>query len=47
LVEAASGFDLRMLEAARAWLTDAAAAGRADQDYSAVLAQIIESNSPA
>jgi 3-hydroxyisobutyrate dehydrogenase-like beta-hydroxyacid dehydrogenase len=44
LAEAAAKIELRVFEAARGWLTDAAAAGRGDQDYSAVLAQIIESN---
>ena len=44
LAEAATGVDLRVFAAARTWLTDAAAAGRGGQDYSAVLAQIIESN---
>jgi 3-hydroxyisobutyrate dehydrogenase-like beta-hydroxyacid dehydrogenase len=44
LAEAATGVDLRVFAAARTWLTDAAAAGRGGQDYSAVLAHIIESN---
>jgi hypothetical protein len=33
-----------VFEAARTWLADAAAAGRGELDYSAMLAQIIESN---
>jgi 3-hydroxyisobutyrate dehydrogenase-like beta-hydroxyacid dehydrogenase len=45
LAEAAEGLDLRVFQAARSWLTDAAASGRGALDYSAVLAQIIESNS--
>jgi 3-hydroxyisobutyrate dehydrogenase-like beta-hydroxyacid dehydrogenase len=36
--------DMRVFEAARTWLADAAAAGRGELDYSAMLAQIIESN---
>jgi 3-hydroxyisobutyrate dehydrogenase/2-hydroxy-3-oxopropionate reductase len=38
---AASGVELRLLAAARAWLAEAEAAGRGDSDYSAVLAEII------
>jgi 3-hydroxyisobutyrate dehydrogenase-like beta-hydroxyacid dehydrogenase len=45
LAEAAEGLELRVFQAARSWLTDAAAAGRGAVDYSAMLAQIIESNS--
>jgi 3-hydroxyisobutyrate dehydrogenase-like beta-hydroxyacid dehydrogenase len=40
---ASSGLDLRVTEAARAWLVDAEAAGLGDEDYSAVLAQILRS----
>jgi 3-hydroxyisobutyrate dehydrogenase/2-hydroxy-3-oxopropionate reductase len=40
---ASSGLDLRVVEAARAWLVDAEAAGLGDEDYSAVLAQILGS----
>ena len=40
---ASSGLDLRVTEAARAWLADAEAAGLGDQDYSAVLKQILKS----
>jgi 3-hydroxyisobutyrate dehydrogenase-like beta-hydroxyacid dehydrogenase len=35
--------DLRIFEAARRWLADAENAGRGDQDYAAVLAEIIRS----
>ena len=42
---AASATELRALEAARTWLADAVARGRAEQDYSAVLAQILSSPS--
>jgi 3-hydroxyisobutyrate dehydrogenase-like beta-hydroxyacid dehydrogenase len=38
---AASGMDLRVLQAARTWLVDARDAGLGDQDYSAVLAYIL------
>jgi len=41
LAEAAKDVDLRVFHAARSWLADAAAAGRGDQDYTSVLAQII------
>jgi 3-hydroxyisobutyrate dehydrogenase/2-hydroxy-3-oxopropionate reductase len=44
LAEAADRMDMRVFEAARSWLADAAAAGRGELDYSAMLAQIIESN---
>jgi 3-hydroxyisobutyrate dehydrogenase-like beta-hydroxyacid dehydrogenase len=44
LAEAADRIDMRVFEAARSWLADAAAAGRGELDYSAMLAQIIESN---
>jgi 3-hydroxyisobutyrate dehydrogenase-like beta-hydroxyacid dehydrogenase len=44
LAEAADGIDMRVFEAARSWLADAAAAGRGELDYAAMLAQIIESN---
>jgi 3-hydroxyisobutyrate dehydrogenase-like beta-hydroxyacid dehydrogenase len=40
---ASSGLDLRITEAARSWLADADAAGHGDEDYSAVLAQILRS----
>jgi 3-hydroxyisobutyrate dehydrogenase-like beta-hydroxyacid dehydrogenase len=40
---ASSGLDLRVTEAARTWLADAEAAGLGDEDYSAVLAQILGS----
>jgi 3-hydroxyisobutyrate dehydrogenase/2-hydroxy-3-oxopropionate reductase len=45
ILEAAgsSGLDLRVTEAARTWLADAEASGLGDQDYSAVLAQILRS----
>jgi hypothetical protein len=33
-----------VFEAVRSWLADATAAGRGELDYSAMLAQIIESN---
>ena len=39
-----AGLDLRVLEAARSWLADAADQGRGDQDYSAVLATILGSD---
>jgi 3-hydroxyisobutyrate dehydrogenase-like beta-hydroxyacid dehydrogenase len=38
---AADGLDLRVLEAARAWLAEAEAAGLGEHDYSAVLAHIL------
>ena len=37
---AASNIDLRVVEAARAWLAEAEDAGHGDEDYSAVLARI-------
>jgi 3-hydroxyisobutyrate dehydrogenase/2-hydroxy-3-oxopropionate reductase len=40
---ASSGLDLRVVDAARAWLVDAEAAGLGDEDYSAVLGQILRS----
>jgi 3-hydroxyisobutyrate dehydrogenase-like beta-hydroxyacid dehydrogenase len=40
---ASLGFDLRVTEAARAWLAEAEAAGLGDEDYSVVLKQILES----
>jgi 3-hydroxyisobutyrate dehydrogenase-like beta-hydroxyacid dehydrogenase len=45
ILEAAtsSGLDLRVTEAAREWLVDAEAAGLGDEDYSAVLVQILRS----
>jgi 3-hydroxyisobutyrate dehydrogenase/2-hydroxy-3-oxopropionate reductase len=42
ILEAAPNTDLRLLRAAETWLADAERAGRGDQDYSAVLAQIVE-----
>jgi 3-hydroxyisobutyrate dehydrogenase-like beta-hydroxyacid dehydrogenase len=47
LGEAAEGLDLRVLEAARSWLSDARAAGRGEQDYAAMLAQILTANERA
>jgi 3-hydroxyisobutyrate dehydrogenase-like beta-hydroxyacid dehydrogenase len=41
LAAAAPHLDLRVFEAARSWLADAEAAGRSEQDYTFVLAQII------
>lgn len=41
--EAAGEVDLRVTEAARSWLADAAEGGLADEDYSAVLAWILGS----
>lgn len=38
---AAAGIDIPLARAAHTWLADAAAAGRADQDYTAILAQIL------
>ena len=38
---AAAGADLRLLAAARTWFTDAEEAGRGDDDYSAVLGEIV------
>jgi 3-hydroxyisobutyrate dehydrogenase-like beta-hydroxyacid dehydrogenase len=40
---APSGLDLRVTEAARAWLAEAEAAGLGDEDYSAVLKKILGS----
>jgi 3-hydroxyisobutyrate dehydrogenase-like beta-hydroxyacid dehydrogenase len=40
---AAAGVDLRVVEAARSWFRDADDAGWGDQDYSAVLARILQS----
>jgi 3-hydroxyisobutyrate dehydrogenase-like beta-hydroxyacid dehydrogenase len=37
----ATGVDVRVLEAARAWLADAKEAGLGDRDYSTVLAEIV------
>ena len=37
----AAGINLRLVPAAREWLTEAEQAGRGDEDYSAVLAQIV------
>ncbi len=46
IIEAAreAGVDVRLLEAARAWLADAEEAGFGDRDYSTVLAKIIETD---
>lgn len=43
LIAGASGIDLRLATAARAWLADADDAGLGDLDYSAVLARILGS----
>lgn len=43
ILDAASGLDLRVTEAARAWLEEAEAAGLGDEDYSAVLKKILGS----
>jgi len=43
LILEAGGPDLRLAAAARAWLADAEAAGRGAEDYSAVIARILES----
>jgi 3-hydroxyisobutyrate dehydrogenase-like beta-hydroxyacid dehydrogenase len=45
ILEAAPGTHLRLMQAAQSWLADAERAGRGDQDYSAVLAQILEQSS--
>jgi 3-hydroxyisobutyrate dehydrogenase-like beta-hydroxyacid dehydrogenase len=37
----AAGIDVRLVAAARTWLADAEASGRGEDDYSAVLAQIV------
>jgi len=42
ILEAAPNADLRLMRAAQTWLADAERAGRGDQDYSAVLAEIAE-----
>jgi 3-hydroxyisobutyrate dehydrogenase-like beta-hydroxyacid dehydrogenase len=42
VLEAAPNADLRLMQAAQTWLADAERAGRGDQDYSAVLAEILE-----
>jgi 3-hydroxyisobutyrate dehydrogenase-like beta-hydroxyacid dehydrogenase len=42
ILEAAPNADLRLTQAAQTWLADAERAGRGDQDYSAVLAEILE-----
>jgi 3-hydroxyisobutyrate dehydrogenase-like beta-hydroxyacid dehydrogenase len=42
---AAAGVDLRLAAAARSWLQDAEEAGQGDDDYSAVLARILERGS--
>ena len=44
LAKAADGVDMRVFRAVRSWLSDAAAAGRGELDYSAMLAQIIETS---
>jgi 3-hydroxyisobutyrate dehydrogenase-like beta-hydroxyacid dehydrogenase len=43
---AAAGVDLRLVAATQTWLADAAAAGRDEQDYSAVLTQIASPGRP-
>jgi 3-hydroxyisobutyrate dehydrogenase-like beta-hydroxyacid dehydrogenase len=43
ILDAAPGLDLRVTEAARAWLAEAEAAGLGDEDYSAVLKKILGS----
>jgi 3-hydroxyisobutyrate dehydrogenase/2-hydroxy-3-oxopropionate reductase len=43
---AAAGLDLRLAEAARAWLADAEADGRGGEDYTAVLARILAEATP-
>jgi len=45
ILEAAQNADLRLTQAAETWLADAERDGRGDQDYSAVLAQILEQSS--
>jgi 3-hydroxyisobutyrate dehydrogenase-like beta-hydroxyacid dehydrogenase len=47
LAAAAEDADLRIFDAARSWLADAQAAGRGDDDYSSVLAQILSENERA
>jgi 3-hydroxyisobutyrate dehydrogenase-like beta-hydroxyacid dehydrogenase len=47
LTDATEGLELRVLAAARAWLEEAEAAGRGGEDYSAVLAQIVNANARA
>jgi 3-hydroxyisobutyrate dehydrogenase-like beta-hydroxyacid dehydrogenase len=42
ILEAAPDADLRVMRAAQTWLADAERDGRGDQDYSAVLAEILE-----
>ncbi|HLB17905.1 MAG TPA: NAD(P)-dependent oxidoreductase [Gaiellaceae bacterium] len=42
VLEAAPNADLRLMRAAQTWLADAERDGRGDQDYSAVLAVILE-----
>jgi len=42
ILEAAPNADLRLMRAAQTWLADAERDGRGDQDYSAVLAEILE-----
>jgi 3-hydroxyisobutyrate dehydrogenase/2-hydroxy-3-oxopropionate reductase len=42
ILEAAPNADLRLIRAAQTWLADAERDGRGDQDYSAVLAEIVE-----
>jgi 3-hydroxyisobutyrate dehydrogenase-like beta-hydroxyacid dehydrogenase len=43
----AAGLDLRLVRAAQAWLADAAAAGRSNQDYTAMLAQMLAARGQA
>jgi 3-hydroxyisobutyrate dehydrogenase/2-hydroxy-3-oxopropionate reductase len=42
ILEAAPDADLRLMRAAQTWLADAERDGRGDQDYSAVLAEILQ-----
>jgi 3-hydroxyisobutyrate dehydrogenase len=42
ILEAASGLDLRLLRAAKTWLQDAEQAGLGGEDYSAVLAHVLD-----
>jgi 3-hydroxyisobutyrate dehydrogenase/2-hydroxy-3-oxopropionate reductase len=42
ILEAAAGAHLPVLEAARAWLIEAEQAGRGEQDYSSVLAEMLD-----
>jgi 3-hydroxyisobutyrate dehydrogenase/2-hydroxy-3-oxopropionate reductase len=46
ILEAAPNADLRLTQAAQTWLADAERAGHGDEDYSAVLAEILERSHP-